>query len=123
MEGLLTELLDRALFGWMTREDLAMLANCFDLREERLAAGDYRVCGGRMGYLLSGTAADEAGRPLEPGDLLGVPGVPTPESFTASEGCRILWMDGEIMTSVCYRACWFHGRFVTEVRKRLGLAS
>lgn len=28
-------------------------------------------------------------------------------------------MDREIMTRVCYFDCWFHGRFVTELKQAL----
>ena len=123
MTGISAEtLLKTELFAWTAPEDLEVLANCFDWEEERLAAGEHRKGMGRIGCLLEGAAGDAAGHALAAGAIFGLTrdGEPDPKSaVTARTDCRILWMDGDIMTSVCYRACWFHGRFVTEVRKRL----
>ena len=33
--------------------------------------------------------------------------------------CTVIWMNREIMTSVCYFDCWFHGRFITEMQRLL----
>ena len=122
MTGISAEtLLKTELFAWTAPEDLEVLANCFDWEEERLAAGEHRKGMGRIGCLLEG-AAERHRAIVAAGAVFGLPrdGEPDPKSaVTARTDCRILWMDGDIMTSVCYRACWFHGRFVTEVRKRL----
>ena len=39
--------------------------------------------------------------------------------LTAQVPSTVIWMDREIMTRVCYFDCWFHGRFVTELKQAL----
>ena len=117
------ELMGSKLFSWISAEGVEMFSNCFDLEVERIPAGESRESRGRIGYLLSGKA--EAGRDLAADDAAGVTleedGTLHWEDFTlrAEEPCVVIWMNGEILTSVCYRACWFHGRLILEMRRLL----
>lgn len=40
--------------------------------------------------------------------------------YTAKTDSVILTAESDILRKVCYMACWFHGRFVTEALRRLG---
>ena len=101
-----------------------MFSNCFDLEAERIPAGESRESRGRIGYLLSGKAT-AAGLDLAAEDAAGVTleedGTFRRQEFTlrAVEPCAVAWMNGEILTSVCYRACWFHGRLLQEMTRLL----
>ena len=109
---------------WMPPEGLEMFQNCFDLEVEFLSAGERRDSGGRLGILLSGELERPSG-PLEPGALLGAARredgslCGADVSVTALRDSEIAWLDGAVLTAVCYRACWFHGRFVLEAGKYL----
>jgi len=127
MELPISKLLETPLFDWIPAEGLTMLANCFDMEAQLLPAGQAQDSGGRIGYLLSGALCPAGAQSPQilPGTLLGV-------SLQANGDCLfektrlraladsvIVWMDCDIMTSVCYRACWFHGRFVTQAKECL----
>lgn len=118
------ELMHTPLFSWIVEEGLEMFSNCFDMEAEEIPAGECRDSRGRVGYLLSGAALVNDGPPA--GD--GVFGVRLLENGTfsmeeaairAERPCVVVWMNPEILTSVCYRACWFHGRLILEMRKLL----
>lgn len=117
------ELKSSELFAWISEEGVEMFSNCFDLEVEQIPAGQSRESRGRIGCLLSGEAA--AGRRLAADDIVGVMlergGALRSEEFTlyAEQPCCVVWMNGEILTSVCYRACWFHGRLLLELRRLL----
>lgn len=125
MEFPVNQLLTTRLFGWMTAAELEFLANCFDAEAELLSAGESRSRPGWIGYLLSGEAALHDGRERRSagaGCLFGLreeDGGGGDIAVTAVTDCLTVWMNEDIMTSVCYRACWFHGRFVTEARRSL----
>lgn len=118
------ELLGSELFSWISEEGVEMFSNCFDLEAERIPAGESRESRGRIGYLLSGKAT-AAGLDLAADDAAGVTleedGTFRRQEFTlrAVEPCAVAWMNGEILTSVCYRACWFHGRLLQEMTRLL----
>lgn len=120
------QIMKRPLFAWLPRSGMDMLANCFNMEAERIPAGEKRSTRGRIGYLLSGCAIIPDGQtPVGQDNLLGVRCLENHEiqaeetSLTAVEACCVLWMEEEILTSVCYRACWFHGRFITEMKRML----
>ena len=101
-----------------------MFQNCFDLEAVALRSGERLDCAGRLGLVLSGEVA--CGETvLAPGALLGAARDevgrprPFPVSVLARRDSEIALWDGAVLTSVCYRACWFHGRLVLEVEKRL----
>lgn len=118
------DLMAAPLFSWISQPGMEMLANCFDMEAEKLVPGACRQSRGRIGYILSGTADTERGK-LVPGGILGVRlledgGFCLEEALLcAREHCTVVWMDPDILSSVCYRACWFHGRFVTEIKQVL----
>ena len=123
------ELLKEELFSWMGEAELNVLSNCFDMEVERLPEGRTAAIGSRIGYQLSGSARLSCGKEtadIASGAVFGVPWAENTgnclaeTAITAWEDCRIIWADKEIMQSVCYRACWFHGRFITEVNKKYG---
>lgn len=101
-----------------------MFQNCFDLETVRLRAGERRDLTGQLGLLLSGSLA-HGGTVLTPGTLLGAARdgsgrlCPVQVSVSARQDSEIALWDGAVLTAVCYRACWFHGRFVLEAGKRL----
>lgn len=121
---LLEKLRATDLCGWLPPEGVEMFENCFDLEAAVLPAGQVLNCAGRLGLVLSGEA-DCGGTIMGPGDLVGAARAPGGQPRAVSVAVRArrdseiaLW-DGAVLTSVCYRACWFHGRFVQEVEKRL----
>lgn len=103
--------------GWLPEDAFEVLPACFQIRAQRLPAGEAADTAGRIGYLLRGSAAC-GGRVLSPGTLAGVrrggDGRPAPaaERLTAREDCVILWLEFQVLRSVCYRACWFHVRLL-----------
>ena len=122
------ELLKEELFRWMGEAELSVLSNCFDMETEWLPAGRTAVIGERIGYLLSGSAHLSCGEKTvdaASGTVFGAQWAETTENcltetaITAREDCRIILADKEMMQSVCYRACWFHGRFITEAKRRM----
>lgn len=121
-------LLHAQLFNWMSESDFEMLANCFDMEVEQLSAGKSCESRGRLGYLLFGSGCVCHGdwkAPVVAGAVWGLENdpasdfSPAKETLTAWEDCQLIWLNYDIMTSVCYRACWFHGRFITEAKKCL----
>ena len=110
--------------AWMPQEGLEMFQICFDLEVDVVPAGERRGSGGRLGILLSGELERLSG-PLEPGALWGAArredGSLCREdvSVTAVRDSEVAWLDGAVLTAVCYRACWFHGRFVLEAGRYL----
>ena len=113
-----------ALCDWMPPEGAEMFQNCFDLETVYLRAGQDLDSAGRLGLVLSGAlACGETA--LGPGALFGAARDeggrlrPIPASVSAQRDSEIALWDGAVLTSVCYRACWFHGRFVLEAGNRL----
>ncbi len=125
MEQHLDALRQQPLFSWMPLQGLNLFQGCFDLTVQELPAGSSSPVQNKIGCLLQGEASlqsDRASRRLLPGELFGAAldsaGVPCPEDGTLApspEGCTVVWMEFDILRSVCYRACWFHARFVQEV--------
>lgn len=121
---LLEKLRSTALCGWLPPEGVEMFQNCFDLETRPLRAGEALDCAGRLGLVLSGELA-WGEKVLYPGELLGAARDqggrlrPVPASVLARRDSEIALWDGAVLTSVCYRACWFHGRFVLEAERRL----
>lgn len=116
------------LFSWLAPADLEMLVNCFDMEQDALAKGDRRESSGRLGYLLAGEGSlsrDGERATVQQGAFFGAAAAMEGTvyagevEFAADGDCQILWMGREILTSVCYRACWFHGRFVMEANARM----
>ena len=116
---------DQPFWSWLPREGGRYFDACFHMDWERVPAGEKRQSRGRVGYLISGRAQlrteeglDRAGE----GTLFGViqPGrserrrAEETEVYAVTE-CRVLWLDYEVLTSVCYAACWFHARLIREV--------
>ena len=123
----ITELQKQPLFSWIPAEAYRTFEACFDMEAEELPAGETRNSSGRIGYLLSGELYLENGRSSRagPGEIFGIlhaaDGHARMEklALTARRTSVVIWMNQEIMTSVCYFDCWFHGRFITEMQKYL----
>lgn len=121
---LLEKLRSTALCGWLPLEGAEMFQNCFDLETVRLRAGEALDCAGRLGLVLSGELVCGESV-LRPGELFGAErdGAgrlrPVPASVLARRDSEAALWDAAVLTSVCYRACWFHGRFVLEAEKLL----
>ena len=125
-----TEILEKlrrtGLFDWLPQEGVEMFQNCFDLETACLPAGERRDFTGQLGLLLSGSLVC-GGTVLAPGALLGAARdgggrlYPAPFSVSARQDSEIALWDGAVLTAVCYRACWFHGRFVLEAEKWQGM--
>ena len=81
--------------------------------------GERRESRGRLGYLLSGRLHTADGEAVRPGELFGLSAAGGGRCLTAQVPSTVIWMDREIMTRVCYFDCWFHGRFVTELKQAL----
>lgn len=113
------------LFAWLPEEAPDILNGCFDLETERLAAGESRQTAGRIGCVLEGGAAfrpqDADAASLSPGGVFGVlrdaQGFKRPQAgvLTAVTDCAVAWFDSSLISSVCYRACWFHVRLLREI--------
>lgn len=121
---LLEKLRRTELLRWLPPEGAEMFQNCFDLETVRLRAGETLDSAGRLGLVLSG-GLRRGDRLLGPGTLFGAvrqqagPAHPEPVSLSAERDSEVALWDGAVLTSVCYRACWFHGRFVLEAERAL----
>lgn len=106
---------DGRLF-FLPREAAEIFGGCFDLQLLELHAGDVFDAAGRLGYLLDGTGR-AGGRPLASGAFFGVgrDKRPRAERFTAETDCSLLLWDADVLSHVCYRACWFHVRLLNEI--------
>ena len=87
---------------------------------EEIPAGGLCRSRGRVGYLISGRAQlrTPAGiRRAGEGVFFGAlrPGSGDESEFWAVTDCAVLWLDADVLTSVCYAACWFHARLIREV--------
>lgn len=105
-------------FSWLPEDAFEILEGCFDLREERIPAGESREAAGSIGYLLRGNGRVD-GVQSGPGTLLGL-GKDRKRMdavLTAETDCRVFWLDYEVMDGACYRACWFHARLMEELEK------
>ena len=115
------------LFSWLPEEGFKTFASCFDMEAEVLPAGEVRDSHGRIGYLIAGELSQEgalSGR-IRPEEVFGILHAADGRAqmaevhLTALRPSPIIWMNKEIMTSVCYFDCWFHGRFITEMQRLL----
>ena len=124
-EKLFEQLKDQPFWHWLPREGGRYFDACFNMDWEVVPAGEHRQSHGRVGYLISGRAQlrSESGlvRAGE-GRLFGVIQPGRPESRRAEDTdlwavteCRVLWLDGTVLSNVCYAACWFHARLIREV--------
>ena len=125
MEPRYEELTALPLMSYLPAEAMDVMPNCFELRFENINAGSTRSSKGRLGYLVSGRGSIR-GRELRTDDVFGAGENPmtgklrlVDEIFSAASDSRVLWLEGEILSNVCYRACWFHGRLVQELTRRL----
>ena len=124
-EKLYALLKDQSFWSWLPREGGAYFDACFHMDWETVSAGEVRQSRGRMGYLISGRAHLEGERGLihaGEGQLFGIVQPGRRETRRAEETslravteCRVVWLDGDVLTSVCYAACWFHARLIREV--------
>ena len=117
------EMREHPLFAWLPEEGFETFEACFDMEAENLGAGERRESRGRLGYLLSGRLHAADGEAVRPGELFGLSAAGGGRCLTAQVPSTVIWMDREIMTRVCYFDCWFHGRFVTELKQALSLVS
>ena len=121
---------------WMPEEGLEILDSCFGLEAESLESGETRGSAGRVGYLLQGEASIQTDRGAELVSGSGLVGIrlggprgyqPDHGVLTALTTCQVLWMPYEAMEFACHRNCWFHTRWMIEIRKMLeekaGIAS
>jgi len=113
------EMREHPLFAWLPEEGFETFEACFDMEAENLGAGERRESRGRLGYLLSGRLHAADGEAVRPGELFGLSAAGGGRCLTAQVPSTVIWMDREIMTRVCYFDCWFHGRFVTELKQAL----
>lgn len=123
-EHMLEKLHQAGVFAWLTQEGADTLANCFDLRVEELTSGAKYPVGQMIGCLLEGEAVFSSGgerRVLQSGELFGlnrqcraIPGI-----LTAGERCTAAWFHRDLVTQVCYGACWFHARLIEEINRAL----
>ena len=124
-ETLYALLKDQPFWSWLPREGGRYFDACFHMDWETLSAGEIRQSRGRMGYLISGHAHLEGAGGLRhagEGQIFGIvrPGRSETRrveetSLRAVTTCRVLWLDADVLTSVCYAACWFHARLIREV--------
>ena len=125
--ALMMELREDPLLFWLPAEGLETMGNCFDMQAEAVSAGACCRSNGRLGYLLRGRGeltGEPGNRTAAPGSIFGViiqegTAHTVQACLRAETDCVLLWADGEILRSVCYGACWFHARFIREVRGRL----
>ena len=123
-ETLYALLKDQPFWSWLPREGGRYFDACFHMDWETLSAGEIRQSRGRMGYLISGHAHLEGAGGLRhagEGQIFGIvqPGRSETRrveetSLRAVTTCRVLWLDAEVLTSVCYAACWVHARLIRE---------
>ena len=124
-EKLYALLKDQSFWSWLPREGGAYFDACFHMDWETVPAGEVRQSRGRMGYLISGRAHLEGSGGLvhaAGGEIFGIVQPGRRETRRAEETslravteCRVVWLDGDVLTSVCYAACWFHARLIREV--------
>ena len=124
-ETLYALLKDQPFWSWLPREGGRYFDACFHMDWETLSAGEIRQSRGRMGYLISGHAHLEGAGGLRHAGEGAIFGIVQPgrsetrrveeTSLRAVTTCRVLWLDADVLTSVCYAACWFHARLIREV--------
>ena len=124
-ETLYALLKDQPFWSWLPREGGRYFDACFHMDWETLSAGEVRQSRGRMGYLISGHAHLEGAGGLRHAGEGAIFGIVQPgrsemrrveeTSLRAVTTCRVLWLDADVLTSVCYAACWFHARLIREV--------
>ena len=126
MDEKLYELLkDQPFWHWLPPEGGRYFDACFHMDWETVPAGELRQSRGRMGYLISGRAQLKTGEDLDragEGTFFGVRQSGRPETRRTVEtdlwavtDCQVLWLDGTVLSNVCYAACWFHARLIREV--------
>ena len=126
-ETLYALLKDQPFWSWLPREGGRYFDACFHMDWETLSAGEIRQSRGRMGYLISGHAHLEGAGGLRHAGEGAIFGIVQPgrsetrrveeTSLRAVTTCRVLWLDADVLTSVCYAACWFHARLIREVEQ------
>ena len=126
-ETLYALLKDQPFWSWLPREGGRYFDACFHMDWETLSAGEVRQSRGRMGYLISGHAHLEGAGGLRHAGEGAIFGIVQPgrsetrrveeTSLRAVTTCRVLWLDADVLTSVCYAACWFHARLIREVEQ------
>ncbi|MBQ8852639.1 MAG: hypothetical protein IJZ66_09440 [Oscillibacter sp.] len=126
MDEQLYELLKgQPFWHWLPREGGRYFDACFNMDLETVPAGEKRQTKGRVGYLISGRAQLKSEADLiraGEGSWFGVvqPGRPETRKVIETElwavtECKVLWLDGTVLSNVCYAACWFHARLIREV--------
>lgn len=122
------ELMASTLFNYMKAEDISVLDSCFDIQYLRIKSGSAWNTAEHFAYLVSGegTLKGDGLHDIANDSVFGIRidehrgCIAAEECFTARTDSVIVYADMEILRKVCYMACWFHGRFVTEVLNRSG---
>lgn len=104
--------------AYLPPEAAELWEGCFDLRLHELPPGARFDTTGCVACLLRGTGEVGAWE-IARGAFFGIDAQGNPERqiFTSHTSCQLLLWDSAVMAHVCYRACWFHARFVDEVRR------
>ena len=94
-----------------------VFSGCFDMRLLELAPGARFDTAGCVAYLLEGSGEIGAWD-TDSGVFFGVSadGRPQRQTFTTHTSCLLLLWNDDVITRVCYRACWFHVKFLNMVR-------
>ncbi|MBQ2739273.1 MAG: hypothetical protein IJF36_03480 [Oscillibacter sp.] len=124
-ENLYELLKNHSFWHWLPPEGGRYFDACFNMDWERIDHDAHIQSRGRVGYIISGHArlTTERGTvPAGEGAFFGVFQPSRPESRRVEEtelwavtDCTVLWLDADVLTSVCYAACWFHARLIREV--------
>ncbi len=121
------ELMATPLFSYMKTKDISVLDSCFDIQYLRIKSGSAWNTADHFAYLVSGEGNlnGDRSRNIINDSVFGIRNdehqgcIAADECFTARTDSVIVYADMEILRKVCYMACWFHGRFVTEVLNRV----
>ena len=121
-ERLYALLKDQPFWHWLPPEGGQYFDACFHMDCEEISAGGHCRSRGRVGYLISGRAQLRGQRGIRragAGTFFGAlyPGKAEENEceLWAVTDCTVLWLDADVLTSVCYAACWFHARLIREV--------
>ena len=121
-ETLYALLKDQPFWSWLPREGGRYFDACFHMDCEEIPAGGHCRSQERVGYFVSGRAQLRGQRGIRragAGTFFGAlyPGKAEENEceLWAVTDCTVLWLDADVLTSVCYAACWFHARLIREV--------
>lgn len=115
-----------ACFPWLPERGEEMLGACFDLERGTMAPGESCETQGRIGILLEGDGTLNDRESAGPGTVFGAcrsgpwrEKIPAEETFLARTDCTVAWFRFDVVTAVCYNACWFHARLIQELDRML----